>query len=121
MFHAKLLQREFIYSLSLSIIPLFFAPLRVDDVRYPVDRFRNAMIDPWLAGLRARVTGRDDAYQVPSPRLLQHQWPAAVALREQRKRYRLDPTPPQSFNLLGTSPSLLRGNQRTSSRRKSPR
>lgn len=73
----------------------FFLPLRVDDVRYPVDRFRNAMVDSWLARLRARVTRRDDADQVPSPRLLQHQWPTAVALRTSKGKKNIDSTRPQ--------------------------
>lgn len=73
-------------------IPLFlsfvsFIPLRVDNVGYPVDRFRHAMIDSWLAWLRARVTRRNDAYQVPSPRLLEHQRSTTVTLQNEKNIY----------------------------------
>lgn len=72
-------------SIFLSFVS-FIPKLRVDNVGYPVDRFRHAMIDSWLAWLRARVTRRNDAYQVPTPRLLQHQRSTAVTLREIRTR-----------------------------------
>lgn len=57
--------------------------LRIDHVRYPIDRFSYTMVNSWLTRLGTRISRRNDANQVPSSRLLQHQRSSAVALRKE--------------------------------------
>lgn len=70
---------RFVFKFILIFLPSL---RRVDYVGYPVDRQRHPVVDAGLSALSARITGRNDADQVPSTRLLQHQWSTRVALRK---------------------------------------
>ena len=54
--------------------------LREGDVRYPVGRVGNPVVDTRLTWFSARVSGRYDANQLPASVFLQHQRSSGIAL-----------------------------------------
>lgn len=107
-------------SLSLSIIPFF--PSATSWWRTLSSRPFSQRDGRFLAGPAARTSNpprrcRSSTIAPSSPASVAHRCRPTNEQREEK--YRLDSTP--TADLLGTSPSHLRGNRRTSSRRKSPR
>lgn len=102
--------------------------LRIDDVRYPVDCFRNSMVDPRLARLSARVSRRHDSNEVPFTQFFQHQRTTAVSLytnksvfvslkQDYQKKRNGGGESSSRWYVPGTNLCLLLGTRRTSSRR----